>query len=174
MSIIRMFCRKNQYLKIRKIHHTVLKFVFNSDNGYDELLQMSNEITIHQKHLHALICEVFKSLSNFNRKFMWSYFTFKNIPYNIRNVPLLKLPNAKSPYYGINYVDLGHAYCGMAFPSLLNILNISLSWKRNSKNWKMLTVLVFYVDEIINKIVFVFCWFLLAFVICKHQRKIKL
>ena len=171
MPIIRMFCRKNQYLKIRKIHHKALKFVFNSDNGYDELLQMSNEITIHQKHLHALICEVFKSLNNFNPEFMWSYFTFKNITYNIRNVPLLKLPNAKSTYYGINYVHLGHAYCGMVFPSLLNIANTSLSWKGNSKNWKMLTVLVFYVDKIINKIVIVFCWFLLAFVICKPNGK---
>ena len=38
----------------------------------------------------------------------------------------------------------------------------------------MLTVLVFYVDEIINKVFIVFCWFLLAFAICKHQRKIKL
>ena len=57
-----MFGRKNQYLKIQKIHHKALKVVFNSDAGYDELLQMSNEITIHQKHLHASICEVFKSL----------------------------------------------------------------------------------------------------------------
>ena len=130
---------------------------------------MSNEITIHQKHLHALICEVFKSLNNFNPEFMWSYFTFKNITYNIRNVPLLKLPNAKSTCYGINYVHLGHAYCGMVFPSLLNIVNPSLNWKENLKNWKMLTVLVFYVDEIINKIFIVFCWFLLAFAICKHQ-----
>ena len=54
--IILMFCRKNQYLKIQKVHHKVLKVVFNSDNSYDELLQMSNEITIHQKYLHALIC----------------------------------------------------------------------------------------------------------------------
>ena len=35
----------------------------------------------------------------------------------------------------------------------------------------MLTVLVFYVDEIINKVfIIVFCWFLLAFAICKHQQ----
>ena len=33
--------------------------ITNSYNGYDELLQMSKELTIHQKHLHALICEVF-------------------------------------------------------------------------------------------------------------------
>ena len=38
----------------------------------------------------------------------------------------------------------------------------------------MLTVLAFYVDEIINKVFFAFCWFLLAFAICKDQRKTKL
>ena len=38
------------------------------------LLQMSNEITIHQKHLHALICEVFKSLNNSNPEFMFTEF----------------------------------------------------------------------------------------------------
>ena len=65
---------------------------------------MSNQITIHQKHLHALIYKVFKNLNNSNPEFMWSYFTFKNITYKIRNGPLLKLPNAKSTYYGINPV----------------------------------------------------------------------
>ena len=65
---------------------------------------------------------------------------------------------------------LGHAYCGMVFASLLNIVNPSLNWKENLKNWEMLTALVFYVDEIINKVFIVFRWFLLAFAICKHQR----
>ena len=88
------FCRKNQYLIIQKIHHKALKVVFSSDDGYDELLRMSNEITIHLKCLHALICKVFKSLNNSNPEFMWSYFTFKNITYNIKNGPLLKLPYA--------------------------------------------------------------------------------
>ena len=66
-----MLCKKNQYLKIQKIHHKVLKVVFNSDEGHDELLQMNNEYE-HQKHIHALICvfKVFKSLSNSNPKFM--------------------------------------------------------------------------------------------------------
>ena len=65
---------------------------------------MSNEITIRQKHLRALICEVFKNLNNSTPEFMWSYFTFKNVTYNIRNGPLLKLPNVKSTYYSINSI----------------------------------------------------------------------
>ena len=35
---------------------------------------------------------------------MWSYFVFKNITYNIRKGPLLRLPAAKSTSYGINSV----------------------------------------------------------------------
>ena len=57
-----------------------------SDDGYDELLQMSNEITIKQKHPHALICEVFKSLDDCNPEFMRSYLTLKKIIHNSRNV----------------------------------------------------------------------------------------
>ena len=81
--VIWMLCRKNQYLKIRKVHHEALKVVFNSDNGYDELLQMSNEISIHHKYLHALKCEVLKRLNISNPEFMWSYFTFKKIKHII-------------------------------------------------------------------------------------------
>ena len=92
---------------------------------------------------------------------MWSYFTFKNIIYNIRNGPLLKLPDAKSTNHGINSI-LGHAYCGMVFPSLLNIKNTSLNWKENLKNREMLTVLVFYVDEVNNKIFIVFLLVLIS------------
>ena len=79
-----MFCRKN--------------------NNYDELLRNNNEVSIHQSDLRALICEVFKSLNNLNPEFMWSYFIFKNITYNIRKGPLLRLPVAKSTSYGINSV----------------------------------------------------------------------
>ena len=99
-----MFSRKNQCLKIQKIHHKALKVVYNNNKNYEEFLQNDNEISIHQSHLRSLICEVFKSLNNLNPKFMWSYFVFKNIPYNIRKGHLLRLPAAKSTSYGINSV----------------------------------------------------------------------
>ena len=101
------FYRKKQYLRIQKIHYKELKVVYNSTRNYDEFFPDNNEISVHQRHLHALICEVFKSLNNLNPEFMWLYFVFKNITYNIRNGPLLRspgLPAAKSTSYGINSV----------------------------------------------------------------------
>ena len=103
-SLVWMFCRKKQYLKIQKIHHKALKVVYNSNKNYDELLRNNNEVSIHQSHLCALICEVFKYLNNLNPEFMWSYFVFKNMTYNIRKDPLLRLPAAKSTCYIINLV----------------------------------------------------------------------
>ena len=70
--------------------------VCNSKRNYDEFLRDNSEISVHQRHLRALICEVFKSLNDLNPEIMWLHFVFKNITYNIRNGPLLRLPAAKS------------------------------------------------------------------------------
>ena len=125
--LVWMFCRKKQYLKIQKIHHKTLKVVYNSNKNYDELLRDNNEFSIHQRHLRALICEVFKSLSNLNPEFMWSYFVFKNITYNIRNGPLLKLLSAKSTSSGINSVLFRACLLWNSCPNLLNTVNILLN-----------------------------------------------
>ena len=99
-----MFCRQKQYLKIQKIHRKTRKVVYDSNKNYDELLWDNNEVSIHQRHLPSLICEVFKSLNNLNPELMCSYFIFKNITYSIRNGPLLRLPSAKLTSYCINLV----------------------------------------------------------------------
>ena len=80
------------------------KVVYNSIKNYDELLRNNNDVSIHQSSLRALMCEVFISLNSLNPDFMWSYFVFKNMTYNIRKGPLLRLAAAKSTSYGINSV----------------------------------------------------------------------
>ena len=119
-----MFYRKKKNLKIQKIQHKAIKGIYNSSKNYDDLLRDNNQVSIHQSHLRALICEVFKSLNNLNTEFMWSYFVFKNITYNIRKGPLLRLPAAKSTSYGINSV-LFRAY--LLWNSLLQSIKYSES-----------------------------------------------
>ena len=81
-----MFCRKKQYLKIQKIHHKALKVVYNSNKNYDELLRDNNEFSIHQRHLRALICEVFKSLYNLNPELCGrTLFSKYNVQYKKRS-----------------------------------------------------------------------------------------
>ena len=67
----------------------------NISRFYDELLRNKNKISVHQRHLRALICEVFKSLNSLNPEIMWKYFVFKYITHIIGNGLFLRLPAAK-------------------------------------------------------------------------------
>ena len=49
--LIWMFCHKTTYLKMQKIHHKTLKVIYQSDASYDDLLQLSNSVSLHQRHL---------------------------------------------------------------------------------------------------------------------------
>ena len=72
------------------------------DATYGELLSMKNDVSIHQKHLHFLVTEVFKSVNNLNPHFMWDYFKMNFFPYDLRKGNTLHLSSAHSTCYGIN------------------------------------------------------------------------
>ena len=103
-----MFCRKTLYSKIEKIHHKTLKVIYESNDTDDNLLLQSNTVSVHQRYLRFLVTEIYKSISQLNPEFMWSYFTHKNMPYNFRKSPFLGLPKAHSFYYSKNVVH----FCG--------------------------------------------------------------
>ena len=55
--------------------------VYNTyEKSYDELLISNRDISIHQKHLHFLATEIYKSVNNLNPQFMWNYFNFSTLP----------------------------------------------------------------------------------------------
>ena len=91
-SMIWMFCRKQDYLEVEKIHYKALKIVYNSNECYEELLIQNNEISIRQKQLRTLATEIYKSLTDVNPDFMKNYF------------PIEEIPSARSTYYGINSI----------------------------------------------------------------------
>ena len=88
-----MFCRKTLYHKIEKIHHRTLKVIYQSEESYENLLLESSSVSIHQKHLRFLIIKIYKSTTQINPEFMWPYFNYNNISYNLRKRPILYLPS---------------------------------------------------------------------------------
>ena len=84
-----MFCRKTLYLKIEKIHHKTLNVIYESNDTYDNLLLQSNTVSVYQRHIRFLMTETYKSISQLNPQFMWSYLTHKYMPYNFEKVLLL-------------------------------------------------------------------------------------
>ena len=103
-SLIWMFSRKTLYHKIEKIHHRTLKVNYQYEESYENLLLESNSVSIHQRHLRFLVTEINKSTTQINPEFMWPYFTYNNISYNLRKGPILYLPSTHSTYYGTNSV----------------------------------------------------------------------
>ena len=47
-----MFCKKGLHLKMQKIHHKTLKVIYQSNKTYKELLELSETVSIHQRHLN--------------------------------------------------------------------------------------------------------------------------
>ena len=65
---------------MQKIHHKTLKEIYQSIKTYNELLELSEAVSIHQRHLKFLVNEVYKNTSHLNPKFMWPFLTHKEIP----------------------------------------------------------------------------------------------
>ena len=84
--LIWMFANKSSIDKILKIHERTLQIVYNV---YDESLNRSDNISIHQKHPRYLAIEVYKSLCKFNLGFKWNFFERNHIPYNLLRGELL-------------------------------------------------------------------------------------
>ena len=68
--LIWMFCHKVTYLKMQEIYRKSLKVIYQSDASYDNLLQLSNSMSLHQQHLRFLLVEIYKSTGTLNPQFM--------------------------------------------------------------------------------------------------------
>ena len=85
-----MFANKFSIDKILKIHKRTLQIVHDlCHESYENLLNISDDISIHQKHLQYLAIEVYKSSTKLNHGFMWNFFERNHISYNLRRGDLL-------------------------------------------------------------------------------------
>ena len=62
--LIWMFCRKTLCHKIEKIHHRILKVIYQSEESYKNLFLESSSVSIHQRHLRFLVTEIYKSTTS--------------------------------------------------------------------------------------------------------------
>ena len=116
--LIWMFCHKATYSKMQKIHHKSLKVIYQSDTCYDDLLQLSNSMSLHQRHLR-LFTEIYNSTGTLNLQVMWSYFKYREVPYNLSRGPVLLIPPARSTIYGTNFVHFLGSLIWNRLPNLI-------------------------------------------------------
>ena len=135
-SLIWKFSGKGLYLNMQKIHPKTLKVIYQSNKTYEELLELSETVSIHQRHLRFLVTEVYKSTSYLNPKFMCSFFTHKEIPYNLRKGQVLSLPPARSTYYGTNSVHFRGSLIWKNLPNYIKSSRSVCEFKNNTKNFR--------------------------------------
>ena len=101
--LIWMFACKSLISKVCKIHFKALQVVYNGyEKSYNELFILNRDISIYQKHLLFLATEVFKSVINLNPQFMWNYFNFSTLSYELRKRNKVNLTETRTCRYGIN------------------------------------------------------------------------
>ena len=71
-----MFCKKILYSNTEKIFHKTLKFIYESNDNYDNLLLQTNTVSVHQTS------KVFndRDTREYCSYTLWSYFTHKDLP----------------------------------------------------------------------------------------------
>ena len=94
----------------------------------------SNTVSVHQRHLRFLVTEICKSISQLNPEFTWSYFTRKDMPYNLRKGPFLGLPKAHSFYYGTNAVHFRGSLIWNNLPAVVKSSDSLFEFKNKIKN----------------------------------------
>ena len=85
--------------------------------------------SVHQRHLTFLMIEIYKSISQLNPQFMWSFHTHKDIPYNLRKGPILGLPKTHSFYYGTNAIHFRGSLIWNNLPAVVKSSNSLFEFK---------------------------------------------
>ena len=120
--------------RIEMVYVWTLKVVYGIDDSYKNLLLSSNSVSIHQRHLRFLVTEIFKSISQINPKFMWSFFKPKKLSYNLRKGPILNLPKTQSAFYGTSAIHFRGSLIWNNLPAKVKSSILVFEFKTKIKN----------------------------------------
>ena len=96
-------CGRLNTLKIEKIQHRALKFIFSDYNSdYETLLKRANLPTLEVSRLRTLALEVFKIYCNLAPSFLRKGFELKQHSYNLRSGPNFHREHCKTVRYGLH------------------------------------------------------------------------
>ena len=115
-----MFHSRTLNNKINKLHERALRLVYRNDNlNFQELLDLDNSVTIHQKNLLRLAIEMYKVKNNFAPVPMKNLFEERNINNNLRKETSWIVPKVRTVNYGTETVRYRGPKMWEALPSSL-------------------------------------------------------
>ena len=94
------------HAQIISIHERALRIVHkDSTSSFEQLLQLSGSIKIHQRNLQLLSIEIYKALNKLSSPLMSDLFQVKDMKYNLRKANILVSNNNKTTSYGIDSIS---------------------------------------------------------------------
>ena len=120
--------QKGTVFENAKIHRKTLKVIYQSNKAYEEILELTETVSINQRHLRFLVTAVYKSTPYLNPKFKCSFF-----PYNLRKGQMLSLPPVRSTYYGTNSVHFRGSLIWNNLPSYIKYSRAACQFKNNKE-----------------------------------------
>ena len=88
--------------KLNKFHEKCLLFITKHyDSDFKELLELSDELSIHKTCISYLMIEVYKNIHGLSPELMTVVFTSQKNPYNIHSIRLLGSENPRSVRFGV-------------------------------------------------------------------------
>ena len=84
--LIWLFCSRRSNHLINQLQERALRIIHKDYNSsFSELLEMTNETTLHIRNLKSLVTEIYKFLNGLSPPIMNEVFQINECPYNLRN-----------------------------------------------------------------------------------------
>ena len=102
-----MFCSRSLNNSVNHIHERAMKVAHNnlSHLTFKELLQVTDENTIHQKNLKYLATEMYKYIHGLSPPIMNEVFTLRENKFNLRNFNHFYCSNKHTVKYGTETIS---------------------------------------------------------------------
>ena len=135
--LVWMFHSRTLNNKINKLHERALRLVYkNEDSTFDELLELDNSVTIHQKNLQKLATEMYKAKHRISPIPMQELFTQQIISHDLRNKRCWQVPNVSTVYNGLESIRYRGPKVWEALPASIKESKSVVEFKQKIKTWK--------------------------------------
>ena len=132
-----MFHNRTLNNKINKLHERALRIVYKNDNlTFQELLDMDNSITIHQKNLQRLATEMYKVKNNISPLPMQELFPRQASIHDLRNSRYWKIPKVRTVGYGTETIRYRGPKTWELLPDDIKEAKSLIEFKSKIKAWK--------------------------------------
>ena len=105
------------------------------DSTFDELLEKSESVKIHDQNLQKLMIEIYKTMKNLNPSYIWEFHERKVVKYDLRTKNLCRLPKTRTTKFGIESLSFRGSLLWNSLCDTIKALPSVAAFKREIKHW---------------------------------------